>query len=248
MAFVPENDLEHALVRASKEAAARPAFYRLLLESDLYVIGEVEGTPAGEGQRSIAAGERIQIASGESKGRQFLPVFSALVRMQTYLREERKYLSLKGRALFEMTKGALLILNPGSDYGKELLPDEIAGLLNPSVRSVTLDKPTKVLIGQPAVYPHDLINALKTAFAQRPDVSSAYLIQIAFDGEAPHPLIGVETTGDWPGVSQEIGRAVAAVAPGLRVDAVQIDRAKPDGFAASLLNTAPFYTRPTSTV
>jgi len=33
--FAPENDLESALMRAAKEPAARPEFYRLLLSSDL---------------------------------------------------------------------------------------------------------------------------------------------------------------------------------------------------------------------
>ena len=43
MLFIPENELEKALVRAVKEPQSAPAFYRLLLSSDLLVLGTVEG-------------------------------------------------------------------------------------------------------------------------------------------------------------------------------------------------------------
>ena len=250
MSFVPENDLEKALMRAPNEPAARPEFYRLLLESDLYVIGQVEGRAPGEGRHTVAAGERLQLMSSEAKGQQFIPVFSALVRLQAYVRDERRYLSLNGRSLFEMTGGASFVLNPGSEYGKELLPQEIAGLLHPPGQTVTMEKPTKVLIGQPAVYPRDLVDALKAAFARRPEVLNAYLVQIAYEGtdQPPHPLIGVETTGDWQSLSQEVGHVVNALGSDLPVDAVPIDRARADGLSASLLNTAPFYTRPLHSV
>jgi hypothetical protein len=246
MSFEPENDLERTLMRASKEPAARPEFYRLLLESDLFVIGQVEGRAPGEARHAIASGEKVQIMTSKTaKGEPFIPVFSSLSRLRTYIHDENGYLALKGRPLFETVPGAMFILNLGSEYGKELLPQEIAGLLNPVGRTVTMDKPTKVLIGQPAVYPHDLVDALKEAFARRRDVLNAYLIQIAFqDGDQPpHPLIGIETTGDWQDVSQEIGRVVTALPSGLQVDAVRVDRAQPEGIAASLLQTAPFYTR-----
>ena len=43
MPFIPENDLERALVNASHDATAAPNFYRLLLDSELLVLGTVDG-------------------------------------------------------------------------------------------------------------------------------------------------------------------------------------------------------------
>src|ERR1700761_7533323 len=204
MDFVPQNDLERALVRAVKEPAARPEFYRLLLASDLLVLGNL-------------AGDQLQIVSTKNKaGVNVHPVFSSVPRVQAYIREKQNYLTLNGHALFKMTKGAAFVLNPNSSYGKELPPEELASLLDPdahTAKPIVLDKATQVLIGQPAVYPHDLVNALKEEFAKRPDVLNAYLVQIAFSGrdEPPHPMIGVETTGDWDSVSALIGKTAEMV-------------------------------------
>jgi hypothetical protein len=248
MTFAPENDLEDALMRAAKEPAARPLFYRLLLDSDLLVIGTIAGRPPSKGLSNVAVGESLQIASAERNGKPFHPVFSALSRLQSYVREEQGYLALNGRALFEATRGATFVLNPGSDYGKELLPHEIARLLDPAAvqpETITIQKPTSVRIGQPSVYPHALVNALKTSFAARPDVLEAYLAQIAYEGQPSHRLIGVETIGDWQSLSNEIGRVAAQAAPGEVLDVVRIDRSKPpETLAKSLLETTPFYVRP----
>lgn len=243
--FVPENDLESALMRAAKEPAARPEFYSLLLSADLFIIGKVEGRSASDTANTIQPGEQIQIARGEINGKSFHPVFSSLKRLEENNRDGGDWLSLNGRSLFEMTKGATFVLNPGSDYGKELLADEIAWMLSPATaRQIQIDKPTQVLIGQPAVYPQALVDALKTHFATRPEVSAAYLVQIGYADQKPHPLIGVETRGDWKTLSDSIGRIVAAAAPGQIVDATPIDRAEKDGLSPALIRTQPFYTRP----
>ena len=120
MTFVPENDLEAALVRAATEAAARPEFYRLLLTSTLFVIARIEGRKLTPGNNTIQAGERMQIATGDLNGKRFHPVFTSLKRLQEANPENADWLSLNGRALFETTKGATFVLNPGVQYGKEL--------------------------------------------------------------------------------------------------------------------------------
>lgn len=247
MTFVPENDLERALMRAASEPPARVEFYRLLLASDLLIIGRTEH--GGNGNTRVSEGENLQIMSGEQDGKPFLPVFSSLTRLQSYIRDEQSYVALNGRALFEMTDGAYLILNPGSDYGKELLPEEIKRLLDPEAsrpQPITVEEPTQVLIGQPAVYPHDLVTALNNCFSANTGVTAAYLVQIAFPtaSQPPHPLIGIEMTGDWNALTAEIGRASAAAAPGMLFDLVRIDRAKgQDSIGDALLKTKPFYQR-----
>jgi len=242
--FTPENDLESALMRAAKEPAARPEFYRLLLSSDLFIIASVRGRKLSGAASSIEPGEQIEIARGEMNGKPFHPVFSSLKRLDENNRDGAEWLSFNGRALFEMTKGATFVLNPGSEYGKELLAEEIAWMLSPATaRQIQIDKPTQVLIGQPAVYPQALVDALKALFATRPEVASAHLVQIGYPDQEPHPLIGVETAGHWEGLSGDIGRTLAAAAPGLTVDAMPIDRSEKDGLSAALIEVQPFYTR-----
>jgi hypothetical protein len=245
MTFIPENELENALMRAAKEPAARPEFYRLLLSSDLFIIGKVEGRSLSDTPHTIEPGEQIQIVRGEINSKSFHPVFSSLKRLEENNRDGSDWLSLNGRLLFEMTKGATFVLNPGSAYGKELLAEEIAWMLSPATaRQVEIEKPTQVLIGQPSVYPQVLVDVLKVHFATRPEVSAAYLVQIGYPDQKPHPLIGVETTGDWKTLSDSIGRIIAAAAPGQIVDATPIDRTDKDGLSSALIQTRPFYTRP----
>ena len=57
MPFISENELEKALVKAVKSPASTPDFYRLLLESDLLVMGTAEGQ---EGASDIHPGARTR--------------------------------------------------------------------------------------------------------------------------------------------------------------------------------------------
>jgi hypothetical protein len=241
MAFVPENDLEKALMRAANESAARPDFGRQLLASGLYVIGTPD-TPQNPGTMRLASGEKLHLVSVEKDGRKYLPVFSSLGRLQASVSGQQSYIALNGRTLFEMTKGSHFVLNPGSDYGKELPPGEIAMLLDPAANKAA---PTKVMIGQPAVYPHNLVNALKACFAKHKDVVSAHLVQIAFADSArpPHPMIGVAMTGDWDSLAAEIGRVAGIAAPGMTFDMVRIEPGKAGDVVAALAKTPPFYRR-----
>jgi len=245
MTFEAENELEAALMRAPTDAAARPELYKLLLDSNLFVIGKTDVPALEEEPFTLPAGAHLQLASVTHNDRNYHLLFTSLTRLRTYVKTSADYLRMNGRALFECTCGAAFWLNPGSDFGKQLLPQEIDALLNPAApRTMTVDRPTQVLIGQPAVYPHELVNALKVAFAKTPNVLRAYLVQIAFpdQAQAPHPLIGVETIGEWQPISAEIGRVAHAVAPGTVLDVVQIDRtAARTALNDALLKTEPFY-------
>ena len=72
MAFVPENPLEEALMSAVGDPLARPAFYRLLMESELLVLG-----------RSDVGGGLI-IPTLRHNGREYLPIFSARSRLVAF--------------------------------------------------------------------------------------------------------------------------------------------------------------------
>jgi hypothetical protein len=240
MAFTPENDLEKALVRAVQEPSAAPDFYRLLLESQLLVIGTAEGQESATQQFSVALGANLKLEVGEAGGRKFLPVFSSVTRMQAYVKQESRYLALNGRDLLETTRGAPVVLNPGSEYGKDLAPDEVAQLLDPSLTR----KSEKVSIGE-AVYPVALVNALAELFQSHAEIATAWMIQVTFADRArePHPLVGVETSGDMAALMPKIEHAAQQAVPGMVFDVQRVDRKNPTGMADALLQTQPFYSR-----
>ncbi|MBV8979022.1 MAG: SseB family protein [Alphaproteobacteria bacterium] len=131
MSFEPENALEEALLRANKSPMTRREFERQLLGSDVIVIGEIEGRDLSPAGAPLLPGERLKVAFTKRDGRTYVPVFTSRTRLHAYLSQSRGYVSLPGRALMEMTRGATLLLNLGSDVGKEILPEEIARMLDP---------------------------------------------------------------------------------------------------------------------
>jgi hypothetical protein len=240
MPFISENKLEEALVAAVKDPATAPNFYRLLLESDLLVLGTVEGQSTDGGAFSLEPGGRLALVTGEKNdGQKFLPVFSSLARMQAYVKAEAKYLAVNGRALFETTRGAPLVLNPGSDYGKELSPAEVGQLLEGPMQQEP--RQAKTIIGE-ADYPVALVNALIALFQARPDVQTAWMIQVTFAEGQPHPLIGIETGGDMASLVQQIQHIATSTAPDMEFDVQRVDRQNPLGMADALLQAEPFYT------
>jgi hypothetical protein len=234
MPFVSENRLEEALVRAVENPATAPDFYRLLLENDLLVLGTVEGQEDATTQFSLEPGGQLKLVTGERNGERFLPVFSSLPRMQTYLKEESRYLSVKGRALLDLTRGAPVVLNPGSDYGREFTPQQIEQLLDSQ----------QIAMGE-AEYPVALANALTAVFEKDSGVQTAWMINIAPGGHSgeSHPLIGIETSGDMAALVVEIERAAQEKVPGMVFDLQRVDRAQPAHMAGELLKVQPFYQR-----
>jgi len=242
MLFIPENELEKALLKAVKDPASATDFYRLLLASDLLVLGTVEGRESATEAFSLAPGNNVKLVTGIKDGAKYLPVFSSLARMQDYVKEESKYLSVNGRALLDLTRGAPVILNPASLYGKELSPEQVRQLL---------DGPSQIrtIAGEAAAYPVALVEMLSRLFAARSDIETAWLIQVspAERPQEPHPLVGIEfgalAQTDWLSLMQAIETAAQAVLPGMTFDVQRVDRYSPAGMAGILLQTEPFYRR-----
>lgn len=170
--FVPQNALEEVLAQAATDPAARPRFMELLLESDVLIV-PAEDVMIVDGK--AVQGTTIKLASIQHKDQNYLPFFTSEARIA----EGTKYLGLKARDFFEFTKGAYLLMNPGSGYGKEFFPDEVAALidgsyLKPQTKRV-IEKETQVLIGQPASPPEELMQALSRLYKDNPTVRRAFL-------------------------------------------------------------------------
>lgn len=243
MLFISENELERALVKAAKRPESAPEFYRLLLESDLLVMGTVDGQEEATEAFDVGPGGKVNLVTGAKGGATFLPVFSSLPRMQEYVKQETKFLRINGRALLELTRGAPVTLNPASEYGKELTPLQVAQILSQPeapARSGTILKE--------AGYPMPLVETLNQVFAGRTDIEAAWMLQVSSaDRHEPHPLVGVEfdaaTGGDWTSLIQAVEAAAERALPGLVFDLQRIDRSRPNNLTDALLRVPPFYQR-----
>ncbi|MFM9437732.1 hypothetical protein ACFDR9_004822 [Janthinobacterium sp. CG_23.3] len=242
-----ESHLEQSLRLAADDPAQRVHFYRALLDADIYVVGESEPGPFGD----VDPGESISIQNWtRSDGSTIIPFFSSVAALQRAVDADCNYLQLSARSLFEITKGAALVLNPKSLYGKEFLPEEVATMLRdgapaPSGARLAADA-TQVFLGQPQRYPSKLVDALTTLLAGCANARAAYLslmLAPSLDSQ-PHLLVGLDADGDTEQLLRRAGAVAAAAAPpGEPVDLTLVVAGE-DKLSDYFLNSvAPFYER-----
>lgn len=245
MAFVPQNPLEDALLRAQADLPAREEFYNLLRSEVLVVPGDC-GRAAGEdGVAKAMPTDPLNMPSMRINGRVYYPIFSSIERLKAF--RDTPFFFVAGGDLFARRDGEFL-LNPGSDLGKILTRDEVAYCLDESPTRKAPGGPRKVYWREPKEHPQKLVEALRVLFANRSNIVSAALLEVAFSerAEPPHPAIGIEAIGDWRKTFAEITEITAALLPDMIVDVVPLDRANPmDELAKALLGVAPFYVRET---
>src|SRR5436189_4436612 len=124
--FNAENIIEATLRKASTEPAFRGEFYKRLLSEKLIVLTGKSNLP--EGVQTVQENTNINLVT-LTDGK--IPVFTSTSKIfdKGIIKEQVPFLEMKGEDLFNLATGATFILNPYSDYGKELLPNEIESLL-----------------------------------------------------------------------------------------------------------------------
>lgn len=240
--FEPANLLEIALKKAADDPASRPQFFGELLDSKVLIVS------AG-GKPRIVNGvvpenTKISIANIEFGGRSCIPFFTSEARLPP----GTEYLALEAKALFQMTRGAYLVMNPGTGYGKEFFPDEVARLLDGSIfeprERYVAQKPMEVMIGQPSEYPKDLVAALSRLYSGAAEVRRAW---VAFylnperDKEGGL-LIGLDVdAGDMDRITGKTGIVIESVPKKQKyVDVVRYDGSGVTGY---FTDQKPFYQR-----
>lgn len=228
MTFLPENDFERSLLKASEDPAYLPQFYRDLVEADFFIV-QYGPPPQRHSSKVLQEDSHIEIQDVEFNGKPCLPVFSSLLRLQEALREEAGYMALNALEFMRITRGADLFLNPGADFGKEFTKEEIQSIIDGSIwqpsESYEVERDTQIIIGQPENYPHDLVDALSRLFKETREVKQAYLSHFfnPENDEKAHTLIGIEVSGNWDEVRSQVGLVAAAVeVPDPPVDLIQI--------------------------
>jgi SseB protein N-terminal domain len=123
--FEPENGLEALMQAAVKDPAVIPAFYRTLLDTELYILTPEARVKPGQ-RRSLKFQEEINVATVEFQGMTWLPAFTSKKRISDYVKEPEACLGAAARNLFEMLPEANFWLNPLSECQKPLPAAEIA--------------------------------------------------------------------------------------------------------------------------
>jgi SseB protein N-terminal domain len=127
--FEPENSLEALMQAAGNDPGVAPAFYRTLLDTEIYVL--IPETPIQRGRsRSLKFQEKINIASVEFQGMTWLPAFTSKKRISDYVKKPETCLGAAARNLFEMLPDENFWLNPLSECQKPLPATEIALLMS----------------------------------------------------------------------------------------------------------------------
>ena len=245
MATTPaEAQLERLLLAAASDPAERPAFTRALLDSDVYVLGYVEGDVSTTGVAGAGSSMRI-LAIGDEVG-PITPFFTSEAAVQQLVAArpgtDPRFVRFGCRALFDMTSGSRLVLNPGSPYGKIFEPNEVDALITgrePGLQREVLAAARQVLVGQAAHVPAELPAVLSRFLVQRP-VEAAHLGWIGHpDGHTGFLLVVLADDGE--AAMQGFGSvAIGEVTNGETLDVM----VAPTGSTTHLLADVPaFYQR-----
>lgn len=232
--FEPENDIERLLMRASAEPAERPAFARALMDAEIVLVLVPEGgdpiIPGTDGNAVIPEGAKLVLPSATRGEERLIPFFTARSRAQAWYRNDHVAVPARTRDLFARYPGAPFVLNPGSDYGKDYTPGEVARMLAGDFdlsgpQAVTTQAPQQILLAHPKEIPTALIEALAREFADLKSVRGAWLMLAMRGGEAEQSwMLGVDHKGAWQEVRDAIGRAIVGdILDGRVLDAMPLD-------------------------
>lgn len=127
--FKPQNDLEALMQAAVKDPRRIPAFYRKLLDTEIYIL--TPETPMQPGRRrSVKYKEPLNIATVEFQGLKWHPAFTSKSRISDYLKEPEVCLGAVAKDLFAMLPGSNFWLNPLGECQKPLPASEVALLMS----------------------------------------------------------------------------------------------------------------------
>jgi hypothetical protein len=123
---------EILLKKAVIDSAYRAKLYERILTEKLFVI--YKGNTIPEGYHIATENTKIQILKLKNLS---IPIFTSTDRIfdEGIIKDKVKFLELTGKDLFKMLKGKTLIINPYSEYAKEILPAEIEKILDGSINS-----------------------------------------------------------------------------------------------------------------
>jgi hypothetical protein len=186
--------------------------------------------PGPDGNAIIPEGTTMTLPSAVRGEERLIPFFTAQSRARVWYTNDHVVVPERTRELFARYPGAPFVLNPGSDYGKDYTPGEVARMLAGDFdlsgpQAVTTQAPQQILLAHPKEIPTALIEALAREFAGLKSVRGAWLMLAMRGGEAEQSwMLGVDHNGAWQEVRDAIGRAIVGdILGGHVLDAMPLD-------------------------
>ena len=219
--LLPANKLEQALHQAAIDDKHVEAFYALLMESRVFILGK----PAAEVDSAdfvLTDDDELLINHWESEEDKspVIPFFTSLQTLQKTIPEDEPYLEVPSEALFRMTLGVPMVLNPNTEYGMEFAPEDVVSLLgssNVNNQGDLLDDESEEDFDPDGIYldvletpPEQLISKLTEVLGEHLAVETGYLAVIhePAENDEPHLLIGIKGHGDLDETIQEIANSI----------------------------------------
>ncbi|MGP3592118.1 enhanced serine sensitivity protein SseB [Vagococcus sp. WN89Y] len=238
------NELETLLEQAATEPAYRPAFFRTLLESTVWVPGT-----AAEGE-TIVEDSALDLEHWEKDdGSSVIPFFTSLAALQQAVDKGQAFVVMPARTLFEMTLGETLFLNAKLPTGKEFTPREISHLVgeegSPLSQQEVLEGGTALLLSEVAEPPAQMVDSLTTLFKSLKTVKRAFLCSVKEQAdEQANLLIGIEAEGDIEAIVHAAGSVATDTLPGDEpVDICLVAEGEKGISHFMLAHITPFYER-----
>lgn len=157
----------------SEAVQAQNAFFKTLLDATVYA--HVPAEPPPEGRVRF-----IQFVRPDNR-QTVLPFFSDRQQAEVAAAGKVGIVAMAGRKLFELTRGATLMLNPNLDR-VTLYPPEVSALLQGrtlgGIAKETLEAEEEVGVCLPSVPTDALVLALRGLYEREPSVRAAYLVEV----------------------------------------------------------------------
>lgn len=194
--------------------AAQEAVFRALLDATVYAHVPLESPPEG-------VMRFIQFVRPDN-GQTVLPFFSDKEQSEEAAGKAVLSVAMSGRSLFELTRGATLMLNPNLD-AVALYPPEITALLEGETlgffRKEEVTKDTRILIGRPSISTAMLNGMLRSLFEREATVRGAFLTEVHRQNE--HAEVSLLLTVVTAQAHQERILQLATLA--FKTEALQLD-------------------------
>lgn len=246
-----ENPVFVAAMEALQQAPGREteaAFFEALRKATfLFVLQEqlVHDAPDADGKITLKEKTKISFPMlSDSNGQPMHFGFTDWSALYGWKNEPNQqtlivpFEQLSDFVLSEKVNCSGFFINPSTH--NFFLPKQILASLSGFPVKHTVEKETKVLLGEPADYPQEMVDALKVRMKGIKEIKKAWLMLMHKDGEESY-LVVLEHTGDRNAVSQAVGQTASPhLKAGMFVDIVMAD----DSFGQNAIkDRKPFYKR-----
>lgn len=192
------DPIDSLLAEAARDPNRRYHFYRALSGLELVVLGSAAAD--GEDQDG---GIELLLKYIEMDGELVLPVFSSTAKFEAIFQDHYSYVKIAAQDLWPLIEqGASLVLNPGFDQAKKIIPEEIETLQDGSIlqyffNQMSPEAKEEFLTDQVVEVPDTTLSSMTDCLRTFPSIKKAYLTSM-FDpisGSKPRPLVVLDAEG-----------------------------------------------------